>query len=217
MLPLWSDAHSDVRVVRLTDAVEIETLICFFEEIAIEQNWKPDGALRLWQNSAVYFALEKDGMLIGGLQLVVEPDLQGRLPYQSVWPEVQISDASQAAHAAILALQEEYRGRPLLWWKLVVEAWRYAAGHGIPKLSLEVSPRKLALYRRMGWPLEIQSDLRMHWGASTYLCALGIPAVAEAMLRRAEHSRQYQQIVAQGLRLNYILEEDQASHNISVC
>lgn len=68
-------------------------------------------------------------------------------------------------------------------------------------LFIEVTPRVLPLYHRLGWPLNIVGELRSHWGEDCYLCTLGIPEVAEALLRRAEHSPYYRQIVAQAFRV----------------
>ena len=201
MVPLWRDTGRSVRVVRLTGKQEIEALVELFEEIAAAEGWQPDGALRLWQGRSVYFALEVEGRLVGGVQ-VVRPDADGTLPYQEIWPEVPIGRPDRRTHVAVLALDEAVRGQSLLFWRLVVEMWRHAVGEGIATLSLEVTPRVLPIYRRLGWPLEICGELRRHWGEDCYLCTLGVPEVAEALLRRAEHSRYYREIIAQAFRVS---------------
>ena len=200
MLPLWNDVDNGVRVVRLTEAEEIDALIRLFENIAAAESWQPDGALRLWQNRSVYFALQLHGQIVGGLQLVL-PDFVGMLPCQTVWPEVLLEPSSRCAHVAILALDESARGLPLLFWRLSVEMWRYSVGEGISSLFIEVTPRILPIYRRLGWPLKVAGERRRHWGEDCYLCTLSVPEVAEALLRRAEHSPYYREIIAQAFRV----------------
>jgi hypothetical protein len=200
MLGLWEEAGSGIRVVRLTEAEEVEALVCRLEGVAAAEGWQPGGALRHWLDRSVYFALELEGQEAGGLQLVL-PDGAGTLPCQALWPEVPVGPAGGCAHVAILALEEAFRGEGRLFWPLVVEMWRYCAGAGMTALFLEVTPRVLPLYQRLGWPLQIQGELRRHWGEDCYLCTLGVPEVAEALLRRGEHSSYYRQIVAQAFRL----------------
>jgi hypothetical protein len=206
MIPLWSDAERQIRVGRWTEAEEIETLFQFFEMVAENEGWRPDGAIRAWQPHSLYFALEEEKTLLGGLQLTL-PDDQGKLPCQSLWTEVELGAPARCVHVAILALAAEARGRTFLFWRLVVEMWRSCVGRGITTLYLEVTPRVLPLYRRLGWPLEVVGALREHWGEDCYLCALRVPAVAEALLRKAERSDYYRQIVAQALRITFALPE----------
>lgn len=200
MVPLWMDADMGVRVVRLTTGEEILSLVCLFEGIADNEGWQPDGALRHWQERSVYFALEVEGDLAGGLQLVL-PAATSTLPYQAIWPEVPPASPGRQAHVAILALDAPFRGQGILFWRLAVEMWRHCVGEGLATLSIEVTPRVLPIYWRMGWPLEIQGELRRHWGEDCYLCTLGIPEVAETLLRRAEHSSQYRLIISQAFRV----------------
>src|SRR5579862_7754655 len=200
MLPLWSDADGGARVGRLDDAGEIEELVSLFEEVAQAEGWQPDGALRLGQDRSVYFALEVKGELAGGLQLV-RPGAEGTLSSQAIWPEVLIRSPNRVAHIAVLALDERFRGRPLLFWRLGVEMWRYCVGENLTSLYIEVVPRILPLYQRLGWPLKIVGEPRRHWGEACYLCTLGIPEVAEALLRRSEASPMYREIIAQAFRV----------------
>ena len=200
MLPLWSDDQGGVRVVRLTEPGETGALVRLFEAVAGEEGWLPGGALRLWTDHSVYFALETEGVLAGGLQLV-RADSQGLLPCQALWPEVRIGPAGRSAHVAVLALNPQFRGYSSHFWSLSVEMWRYCVGEGITALSLEVTPRVLPIYRRLGWPLEVRGGLRPHWGENCYLCALGIPEVAAALLKRAERSAYYRRVVAQAFRV----------------
>ncbi len=205
MLPLWKDAQSGVEVVRLDQAHEVEALVCLFERIADAEGWQSEGSLRHWLNRSVYFALKVKGELAGGVQLVL-PNLEGTLPYQAIWPEISLTSARRQAHVAMLALDPAFRGQSILFWRLVVEMWRHSVGVGITTLSIEVTPRVLPLYRRLGWPLEVQGDLRMHWGEPCYLASLGIPEVAEALLRRAEHAPCYQEIISQAFRVTIFPE-----------
>lgn len=202
MLPLWEETKPILRIARLTQEEEVETLMRLFEGVAEAEGWQPEGALRHFQDHSVYFALEVEGQLAGGLQLVL-PDASQRLPCQNLWSEVTVGPANRCAHVAILALKEQFRGRSFLFWHLVVEMWRHCVREGIVRLFIEVTPRVLPLYQRLGWPLQIQGELRRHWGEDCYLCTLSIPEVAEALLRRAEHSSYYQQIIAQAFRVTF--------------
>ena len=210
MVVLWSDVASGVRVVRLTEPHEIETLVRLFEDVAQKEGWQPGGALRLWTLRSVYFAIEVQGEIAGGLQLVL-PDASRTLPCQAVWPEVAIHPMSCCAHVAILALAEEFRGQPLLFWRLAAEMWRYCVEESIATLYIEVTPRVLPLYRRLGWPLKLRGEVRLHWGEDCSLCSLGIPEVAEAILRRSERSTYYRHIVAQAFRVTLLLRETKAA------
>ena len=221
MLSLWnSDAERGVRVVQWTireDRHEVEALVRLFEGIAAAEGWEPGEGLRLWQDRSIYFALEVQGRVAGGLQLVLPDPATDTptLPCQSVWPEVAVSIGStsscRTAHVAVLALEEAVRGEGILFWNVVIEMWRYCVGEGITTLFIEVTPRVLPLYQRLGWPLVIQGQLRRHWGEDCYLCTLGIPEVAEALLRRAEHSTYYRQIIAQAFRMTLAVPESKAS------
>jgi hypothetical protein len=200
VVPLWRDAERGVRVLRLTRPSEKEELVRLFESVAAAEGWQPEGALRRWRDRSLYFSLEVEGRLSGGIQVVL-PDAAGSLPYQEIWPELPVGRPDRCVHVAVLALDEAVRGQTLLFWRLAVEMWRHAVAAGVTTLSLEVTPRVLPIYRRLGWPLEVRGELRPHWGEDCYLCALGVPEVAETLLRRAEHSDYYRQIIAQAFRM----------------
>ena len=201
MLPLWSDGVRGVQVVRLVGPEEAEPLVRLLEGVAEEEGWRPEGALRLWTDRSAFFALESGGRLAGGLQLV-RANPQGALPCQAFWPEVAAGPPGRSAHVAVLALDPAFRGRSDLFWPLAVEMWRYCVGEGISTLFLEVTPRVLPIYRRLGWPLEVRGELRPHWGEDCYLCSLDIPDVASALLKRAGRSPYYRQVVAQAFRVD---------------
>ena len=201
MLPLWTDTDNGVRVARLTEPMEVETLVQLFEGVAAQENWQPDGALRRWQHRSVYFGLESDGRFVGGLQLVL-PDTAGTLPCQTVWPDVTLTGLPRrSAHIAMLALAAGQRGDPLLFWRIVVEAWRYCVAEGITTLMIEVTPRVLTLYRRLGWPLVIVGDRRIHWGEDCFLCSLNVAEVAASLLGRSFRARYARQVVMQAFNI----------------
>lgn len=200
MVVLWANPRNRLRVSRLTQRDEVERLVELFEVVAAEEGWQPDGALRRWRNRSDYFALEVCGELAGGLQLV-RPDFRGELPCRSVWPEVPTQRQSPCAHIAVMALAGSHRGQSAHFWHLAAEMWRHCVGQGIATLFIEVTPRVLPLYLRLGWPLQIVGERRSHWGEDCFLCTLGIPEVAETLLRRAERSPYYRQIIAQAFRV----------------
>ena len=211
MLSLWSDAGTGVEVIQLvgseTESVaagRLDRLIQLFQEVATEEGWQPGDAIETARKRSIYFALEARGQTIGGLQLAM-PDEQGTLPSFAIWPEsrplTHPANPKCAAHIGILALTLSVRGEGLLFWRVAVEMWRYCVGQGIMTLFIEVTPRVLPLYQRLGWPLKIEGELRSHWGEACYLCTLSIPEVAEALLRRSESSAYCRQIVAQAFRV----------------
>ena len=200
MLPLWEDTKSKVRVGRLTLPEEIETLVRRLEEAALRQGWQLTDDLRRFSDRSVFFVLEVGEQLAGGLQLV-RPDPSGALPYQELWPEVQCGIPGLSAHVIILALDKSVRGQSLLFWRLVVELWRFCVAEDIATLFLETTPRILPLYRRLGWSLQSRGELRRHWKGDCYLCTLSIAEVAAALLRRAGYSVYYRQIIAQAFRV----------------
>ena len=206
MLPLWRDAAAGIQVVRLdgSEKTRLTPLLGLFREVASEEGWEPGSALEPCCRRSVYFALYAEGQLAGGLQLTL-PDGPGMLPCFELWPEVgsclRSSRDNHCAHVTMLALHPAFRGQGLLFWHLVVEMWRYCVGEGVATLFIEVTPRVLPLYRRLGWPLVVRGERKVHWGEECYLCTLGIADVARALLLRAEHSRYYRQIVAQAFRV----------------
>jgi len=135
MLPLWCEPDSGLRVGLLTEPEEIEKLVRLFEDVADAQGWQPEGALRLWLARSVYFALEVNGKLAGGLQLAL-PDSQGGLPCQVVWPEVSIHNAGRCAHVCMMSLAESYRGENAHFWRLAAEMWRYCVEGSIATLFM---------------------------------------------------------------------------------
>lgn len=187
-----------VTVTFLYDC-EIETLIRVFEEIATEEGWQPDGQIREYGSNSVFFAALVDGQIAGGLKLVVA---NGRdpMPASHVWPEIELRDRTDVAHAAILALKSEYRGHDGLFGSLCVEMWRYCVASRIKEIYLECVPKNLTLYRRIGWPLEVVGKLRTHWGEKCYLCRMGTDDVARSLCDKALRSEGTSKLVSQASR-----------------
>ena len=66
---------------------------------------------------------------------------------------------------------------------------------------LEATPSTLRLYRRLGWPLEVVGELRMHWGEECYLCRMDVQEVAAALAAKARKSDTYRVLVEQAHQL----------------
>ena len=182
-----------------TGGRDVEDLVSLFEEIAEEAFWHPGDQIRAYAAHSAYFALQAEGRLIGGLQLVRAVS-GATLPCLTVWPELARSVRAGAGDVALLALSRKFRGRSDLFWLLCTELWRYCAASGISELWFEVPPPVLRLYRRIGWPLQVAGPLRPHWGEGCYPCRMGVRELTEAMVSRAQASESYRQIVLRAYR-----------------
>jgi hypothetical protein len=194
-----AEAAEESTVRTLTDAADVAALVRLFEQVACEEGWQPGEGLTAFVDRSMYFALyAPGGEAIGGLQLVC-PDATGRLPSHEVWPELARVAHSTCAHIAVLAVQKPHRGSRAdygaLFWLLVIALWRHCVQAGITELWLEATPRTLACYQRLGWPLLIRGALRMHWGEPCYLCSLSVREVAGELAQRAVRSPTYRQIL----------------------
>jgi hypothetical protein len=178
---------------------ETEPLVRLFEQIACEQSWQPGQGLRSHQPVSLYLALTVAGELAGGLQ-AVPGLLADPLPYRVVWPEVNTPDLAATAHVTMLALARQYRGRPSLFWLLCVELWRWCHAGNIHTLFLEATPATMRVCQRMGWPLEIVGELRLHWGEDCYLCCTDIRQMEKEISRRASRSARYHAFLEQAHR-----------------
>lgn len=185
---------SQTRVIRFDSEAEARPLLSLFERIAKEQNWKPGKQLRAYPDSAVYFGLELNGLLAGGLQLVRGNAHEG-LPCLTVWPELDLQGHNDVADIALLALDPKIRGRQELFWLLCIEMWRYCRAHDIDSLYVEVTPANLKLYRRLGWPLQVVGSLRKHWGEECYPGTMTTSAIGREIATRSLHSLRYRQIL----------------------
>jgi hypothetical protein len=179
---------------RLIGAADQDALLRLFEAISEEQGWHSDGQLRAYGEQSVYFGAYLNGELVGGLQLV-RGNEDGLLPCRSVWPELDLAGRMDVADIALLALKAEHRGRRGLFWPLCVAMWRYCIAEGITEVWAEVPPRNLALYRRMGWSLEIAGPLRLHWGEECFPCRMIIRQVEAAIQAKATSSLHYRAIL----------------------
>ncbi len=192
----------DICVALLVLPSEVNLLLSVFEKIATELSWQPGNQLRDCQEAAQHLAIIVEEEIAGGLQVVAGTG--NSLPFQRVWPEVEIKEAS-AAHVTILALAKEYRGHPGLFWPLCVELWRWCDAQGIETILMEATPPTLRVYRRMGWPLEIVGELRQHWGEDCFLCRASVRQIERAIVEKAENSDAYRALVAQGYRDREVL------------
>ena len=183
-------------VVRLTTDDEVKGLLELFADIADEQSWQPGDYLNSHPTGSIHFALCADGHLVGGLQLVM-PDEAGTLPCQHVWPEITIPEAS--AHVTILGLKAEHRGNVALFWTLCQELWCYCTDRKIKSLVLEATPHMSVLYRRMGLPLYMIGEERVHWGEPCVLAAVDIITAAGSVVLRARRSDVFKQLVYNSL------------------
>ena len=189
------EQQTERALIKLCLPEEAIHLVDLLEQIAAELSWQPGQQMRAYASQAVHFAAYADGILAGGMQLVPAM-LCEMLPCELVWPDVHLPQRAQTAHISIMALCQEYRGTAKLLWPLCVAMWRYCAVNGITSISLEVTPKLFHLYKRLGWPLEIIGDLRLHWGEPCLLCRMGTVDVAGAMVLKATRSQTYQAIVA---------------------
>ena len=139
------------------------------------------------------------GELAGGMQVVL-PNAAGMLPFQAVWPDVEVIAPCRTAHVPILAIRPEFRGPLRLFWPLCAELWRLCAARGLDSIVIEATPQMLARYRRIGWSLDVIGGLRMHWGEECYLCQADVRAVAGTLLARALRSPGFRSLVCHAAR-----------------
>ena len=192
------EGPGDTRISQLTGTDEIDNLLTQLERIAAELSWQPGDQIRAGATDASHLVGVVENRVAGGLQVIVENEAVS-LPCRKVWPEVQTGQGP-AAHVTILALEREYRGRPGLFWPLCVELWRWCQAGGVATLMLEATPATMRVYQRMGWPLEIVGDLRLHWGENCYLCRSGIRQMEDAIALRAQQSALYRGFIKQACR-----------------
>jgi len=183
----------EARVIRYDAPEEAEQLLGLFESIIREQDWKPGTQLRAYPKSAVYFGLELNGSIVGGLQLITGNTTEG-LPCLTVWPELGLHGRTNVADIALLAMAPGQRGSREVFSLLCTEMWRYCREHCIDSLWAEVTPARLQLYRRLGWPLQVAGVLRQHWGEACYPCVMTTDAIGQEIARRAPKSPLYQHI-----------------------
>ncbi|MCX6378618.1 MAG: hypothetical protein NT023_03950, partial [Armatimonadetes bacterium] len=178
---------------------EAHELLALFRRVAHELSWQPGEYLNAIPEQSLHFAGIADGVLAGGIQLALQ-DENGRLPCQQVWSELQFSKEDRLGHVTMMALAPEFRGCPGLFWSICVELWRYCVGRKLEGIILECTPPMFKLYRRIGWPLKIIGELRMHWGEECYLCQMQTVEVAGSLLMKAIRSNAYRELVCQAYR-----------------
>ena len=131
----------EVEVAR-TDA-DKEALRALFRQVAADERWQPGEWFEHEQPGAVYITLTVDGVLAGGMQLVLPFD-RTQLPFQVVWPEVELEHPGRTAHITVLAFLPEYRGT-CYFMMLSIEVWRMCLKSGIVAVVLEATP---AMYKK---------------------------------------------------------------------
>jgi hypothetical protein len=193
----WPEASVGI----LRACTEVKAMVAMFEYIAQEEGWQPGEELNAHVTRSTYLGLwarttgAVERSMVGGMQ-VVAPDSTGKLPCCEVWPELDFVDKKAVAHVTVLAVIPEWRGRfGGLFWLLAAEMWRHCVLNGIEELWLEATPRTLRCYRRLGWPLQVRGDLRMHWGEPCYVCSLDVCQVAGELARRAVRSPAYRSVL----------------------
>lgn len=167
------------------DISDVESVLGLFREISCEQQWQPGTYLDTAPDNSEHLAIVIGGIVVGGLQAVFA-DKAGKLPYLHVWPEVIVPKSS--AHVTILGVRPECRGKADMFWSLVCELWSLGTDRGIECYLLEATPPMLSIYRRMGLPLEVIGELRMHWGEPCYLTKVDPIAFAGGVVIRARKS-----------------------------
>ena len=190
----------NAQVAALTELPESQLLIEVLEDIARQLGWQPGQQLHTCPPNAQHLAVLVGEEIVGGLQFMAASPA-GLFAFRQVWPEAEIGDPAATIHITIMALREEYRGRFGLFWPLCVELWRHCGSHGIRSIVLEATPSTLRLYRRLGWPLEVVGELRMHWGEECYLCRMDVQEVAAALAAKAKKSDTYRVLVEQAHQL----------------
>ena len=188
--------EDNVTIVTLTHEEAIEALLRLFEQVAVEQGWQSGNQLRAYSEQSIYFAVTINGDLVGGVQLVVG-STNGLLPCLTVWPELGLSGRTNVTDLALIAFLSEYRGKCALFWRVLVEVWRYCHQQGINELWMEITPRILKLYRKLGWPLEVMGPLRHHWGEECYPCMVDVQELEDLFIGKARQSSFYQELLAQ--------------------
>ncbi len=194
--------QDDAHIAFLTYSAnpqEVEQVISLFEEIAVEQFWQPEDELRAYLESSKYFVLTVNGCLAGALQLVTA-NSDERFPCLKVWPELDLQGRTDVVDIALLALRPKFRGQRKLYWLLCAETWRYCMYQGISEMWIEATPAKVEIYRRLGWPLQIEGPLRAQWEEYCHPCKMSVEAFAESMKARAQKSETYKRIVEQMYR-----------------
>jgi hypothetical protein len=113
------------------------------------------------------------------------------LPVLKVWPELAPFNRTDVADAALCAVRKEFRGRRHLYWALYAAAWRHCVRTGIGEVWMELSRRKVAAYRTLGWPFTISGPLRMQWEELCYPCWYSVRESGEAMIALARRAGTY--------------------------
>jgi N-acyl-L-homoserine lactone synthetase len=183
----------------LTEADEVSGLVATLERIGVGEGWTPGTAISDYARDAFHLAAAKHGQIVGGAQIVFGSQ-SIRLSFADIWPEA-VPTAPALAHVSVLALDRAHRGPDSPFLPMCGELWRLCQTEGMCEIWHEVTPSTLRLYRRMGWPLEIVGQERMHWGEPCYLARMGVSEVARSIRAKAVRSPSNMNLVDQATRL----------------
>jgi hypothetical protein len=112
--PANSDNRCDITIRQLLPGTDAEELVMLFENIAAEENWKPDTAIRDYVGSSTYLAAFSEGELVGGIQVVRSSSDAAWWPSRTVWPECDpgsSGDIGPVMCGALEALQANWHPR----------------------------------------------------------------------------------------------------------
>lgn len=182
----------------LASQIEIDEAQALFERVSLEMEWRREPA----SPSAVapYVFASYVGDRIAGAIEVRPPGASGRLPILDTWPELRLDRFDRHAELVLLAVAPDFRGSTACLWALCVEMWRHCRNIGLQTLLMEVPPRNVRIYRRLGWPLEVIGPDRLHWGEPCFPCSLCLDAVAASVLEKADRLPELRFIRKQALR-----------------
>lgn len=182
----------------LASRIEIDEAQALFERVAAEMGWRREPASP--RRGAPYVFASYVGDRLAGAIEVRLPGASGRLPILDTWPELRLDRFDPHAELVLLALHPDFRGSAACLWTLCVEMWKHCRNIGLRTLLMEVPPRNVRIYRRLGWPVEVIGSERLHWGEPCFPCSLCLDAVAAAVLEKADRLPELHFIRKQALR-----------------
>lgn len=182
----------------ISDPDEIIEVRNLFQQVAEEMGWQRETQER-GDGTTLIFASYAFGRLAGAIEVQM-PGASGRIPILSVWPELDLPPSLRHAELVLLALAPPFRGSAACLWSLCFEMWRHCRDIGLRTLLMEVPPRNLRIYRRLGWPLEVIGPERLHWGEPCFPCSLCLDAAAASVLEKADRFPELRFIREQAFR-----------------
>ena len=86
----------------------------------------------------------------------------------------------------------------ILFWLPYTEMGRNCREHGVDHLWIAATLRNLAVFRRLGWPLEVWTSLHTYRGRGYFLTRMSIGAVEASIIGKATKAETYRIIVELG-------------------